>query len=577
MGLGSSLQLGLSALTASQAGIQVAGDNLANAATPGFHRRAATLTPARGAIDSQNVFSGRGVQIGKIGRQIDIALQSRLRQGTSQLISAQVDESVLLQVEAIVSDLTNQGLSDQLTEFFNAFSELANNPASSESRTLVVQQGESLAQFARQLRSDLVTLRQQVDQQLGTTVSRADELLHEIGALNRSISQSELGRAEDAGLRDQRDQLLTELSELIEINTVAQPNGAVDVFVGSTPILLGNTVRGIEVRTETNNGVLEVDVVVKSDQEVLTPRYGRIGGLLGQRSAAIQQTIDDLDALTANVIFEVNKIHSSGRSFPGATDIVSERGLPLAEQTIAFNDPANTTLDALPFAPNNGSFTVYVTDQATGLVQKTEVFIDLDGIDNTGAAGFADDTNLTTLTADLDAIGNLSATILPNGTLQLTSSPGFDFGFADDSSGVLATLGINTFFSGDSASDIGVREELIADPNRVVAGVEPGSNEAALSIAMLRERGVDSFGGRTILEGWRQTTERVAVEGAAAITRSGAALQVKESLEAQRAAVSGVSVDEESVNLLNYQRQYQAAARFISTVDELTQLLLSLV
>ena len=75
----------------------------------------------------------------------------------------------------------------------------------------------------------------------------------------------------------------------------------------------------------------------------------------------------------------------------------------------------------------------------------------------------------------------------------------------------------------------------------------------------------------------RGLPEGVSVQTRAAGTRAGAAAQVQASLEAQRAAVSGVSIDEESINLLNYQRQYQAAAQLISTVDELTQILLSLV
>ncbi|RMD66317.1 MAG: flagellar hook-associated protein FlgK, partial [Planctomycetota bacterium] len=79
MGLTASLQIGRTALTASQAAIQVTGNNLANAATPGYHRQVATVIPVRGAIEQENAFFGRGVRLQDISRQIDESLQARLR------------------------------------------------------------------------------------------------------------------------------------------------------------------------------------------------------------------------------------------------------------------------------------------------------------------------------------------------------------------------------------------------------------------------------------------------------------------------------------------------------------------
>lgn len=578
MSLSASFQIGRSALTASQLAIQVVGDNLANVATPGFSRRVASFSAAPGAGGVAGVSIGNGVRIADISRRLDESLLTRLRASISDQAGAQVANDLFSQVDSITNDLGELGLSTQLSTFFNAFSELANNPLSGATKSLIVEQGVSLSNFIQGLRSNLVTLRTQVDQQLGDAVKRADSIFSEIASLNSAISTSELGTIENSALRDQRDQLLAELSELVDVSVIGQSNGMVDVRIGSTPVVQGAISRGMQLNITSENGDVVAKVVVPGTlDERVFPDSGRIGGLLQQRDGLIDGTISDLDSIAANLIFEVNRIHSSGQSFPGLTSTVSERIVPIADRTLALNDPANTTFASLPFAAGNGSFDVLVRDIATGQTTRITIDIDLDGIDATGAPGFTDDTTLVDIQSALNAAPNLTASLGPDGRLSLTAAPGFEFGFADDTSGVLAALGVNTYFKGTSAKNIGVRQELIDNPQLLVVGSEQGANEAALAIAGVQERAVTALDGLSISGAFRQTTGRIAVSAASARTRADAETQVRAGLEAQRAIVSGVSVDEESINLISFQRQYQAAARFISTVDELTQTLIALV
>jgi flagellar hook-associated protein 1 FlgK len=109
-----------------------------------------------------------------------------------------------------------------------------------------------------------------------------------------------------------------------------------------------------------------------------------------------------------------------------------------------------------------------------------------------------------------------------------------------------------------------------------VDSVPPSLVGAALSIAALHTKPNDFFGGQSISAAWRDAAQQVGADAQAASSRANAASLVRQNLEAQRAAISGVSVDEESINLLNYQRQYQGAARFITVVDEMTQTLLGI-
>lgn len=576
MTLTNAFNIGHSALTASQVAIQVAGHNLANISTPGYTRQVARIQPVSGSDQGSGVYIGRGVRVVEVIRQIDEALQGRLIDGISRESHASVSLDILSGVESLLNELTGVDLSSELNTFFAAFSEFANNPAATETRATVVEAGVTLASFMRALRSDLTRVQRGIDQQLGSAVTRADEILQEIASINRAVVTSESGRTQYNDLRDRRDQLLVELSQLIEVNTVEQPNGSVDVFVGSTPIVLAGESRGVYFDQETRDGELVVTVRVRADDEKLRITSGRIGGLLELRDGSVKQTADELDRLASGLIFEVNRLHSSGRASSPLRDILGAQRVPLADQTLAFNDPANATLAALPFGPVNGSFTVVVRD-GSGVEVRSVIEVDLDGIDATGAQGFGDDTSLDDLRAMLNAIPNLNAEITPAGQLRVFTDAGFDVNFENDTSGILATLGMNTYFVGTDAGDIAVRSDLVAEPLLLVGGLSDGTNETALAIATLRERPVASLGGLTLEDAWLKTVERVGVETAGAKTRANATRLVRENLEAQRAGISGVSADEETLNLIQFQRQYQAAARFINIVDEMLQTLLSIV
>ncbi|MGD9692856.1 MAG: flagellar hook-associated protein FlgK [Phycisphaerales bacterium] len=576
MSLTGSLYIGRSALAASQLALQVTGNNLANASTPGYTRQVARLNPLGAGVDSSGLSVGRGVQVQHIRRQIDQALQTRLEDAVSREQGTLVEQQILSQVEAILNELSGSDLSSELGRFFNAFSEVANNPSATETRAVAVEQGVALAGFLRGLRSDLEITRSQIDSQLDSATRRADDILREIANLNIEIARAEQGQGVANEMRDHRDGLVRELSELMDVTTIEQPNGAIDVLVGSTTLLTGNRSRGVEFYQETVGGKLSVSVRVKSTGETLPLTTGRLGALLGQRASTVEATIDDLDRVTANLIHEVNRIHSSGEPGRPLTDSTGWLRVGAGDQGLAFNDPSNATMSRLTVLPKNGSFTVYVRD-GSGATTTTQIEVDLDGIDALGAAGYGDDTSLADLAAMLNGIPNLNAQVTAGGQLRVFTDSGYSVSFGDDTSGVLAVLGINTYFEGDSAANIAVRQEIQQDPLRLVAGTATSANGAALAMSALRDASVEGLGGLSLTNVWLKTVERVGSEGASALVRASAASLVKENLQAQRDGVSGVSVDEESINLLTYQRQYQGAARFITVVDELMQTLLAIV
>jgi len=563
MSLNGALNIGRSAIVASQAAMQVAGNNMANAATKGYHRRTVHLAAAGDELIQRAQFVGTGVQLLAIRREVDTAMQSRFRNASSQENSALISQRFLTALETIQNELTDNDLSSELSNFFNSFSELANNPEDHAVRTLVIEHGRNLANRLSTLLNQHNDILAEVDRALATAVLTADGIVDRIAQLNIQIAQTEQGRSQANALRDQRDLLIDELAEFLDVSVVEQPNGALDVFVGSIPVVLSGISRGLEMRTQSVGNQVEVTIRVAADGTQLQVDAGRIGGLMQQRSQTVQPAIDDLNTFASQLIFEVNRQHAQGQGRTGQTSVTGTYGV---------NDPTatlNSAAAGLDFPISNGSFFIHVTHQATGLRTTHQINVN----------GNADSLNdLINEINVVVGVPNVTAATGLGNTLTLTAASGFQISFSDDTSSALAALGINTFFDGANASDIDINQIVANDPDRLAAGAGhvPGSNGTALAMANLQNQQITALSGRSLREFWQESVNGLAVRTAAANDSVDATRLVRESLSAQIQAVSGVSLDEESINLLLFQRQFQAAARFIAVIDETLQTLLSI-
>lgn len=573
MSLTSSINIARSALTTSQLGLQVSSMNMANAANPNYTRQIAMLEAIRGRV-SEPYQIGHGVAVTEVRRQIDEALQRRLWSGNSAEFSSAQQFGVLSQLETILNEGTEFDMSSQLSSFFNTWTEAT---TLLDSQATIQNQGEAIASFIRNMRSDLTTQRRQIEDQIDAQVLRADDILDEIAAINRTITESEIGPTEASGLRDQRDALVTELSQLIDVDVFETNQGTYDIYSGSTPIVQGARNRGIEIRRVTDDsGVLSVRVELRSDSTPLPITGGSIGGLLASRDGAIDATLEKLDTLASQLIFEVNKLHSTGINEDWLTSTSSTLQVASGNQALALNDPNNSSFANLPFAAVNGGFTVNVRNE-NGSSETLRIDIDLDGLDNAGLPGFADDTSAEDIRAAIDGLDGITASFDSSGRLQISADAGYSFSFSEDTSGALAVMGVNSFFTGDNAADIDVREGLEVMLGRIDTNGQFIANGTAKLIGSIAEDAVGGLGGLSINKFWAQQAQDIASKTSSARNKANADTLIRESLDAQRASVSGVSIDEESINLLSYQRQYQGAAQVITTAQQMFDTLLSLV
>ena len=143
---------------------------------------------------------------------------------------------------------------------------------------------------------------------------------------------------------------------------------------------------------------------------------------------------------------------------------------------------------------------------------------------------------------------------------------------------MLAALGINTFFTGNDARSIGVNQAVANDPATFAAssgGVGADTN-VAVSLANFLDQPLDSQGGATLSQTYDRLASDVAQGSAVASSAADGAKVFQQSLDGQNIAISGVSIDDETVNMIQYQRSFQASAKYIATLNDLLNTLVNL-
>ena len=553
-------------------GIEISGNNIANANTPGYVREELRIGAGpdyrRGRITD-----GTGAYL--IGTQIGVQsyLEHRLHRANTDLAGSRLTSSFHDQLQQALGELGGGDLSTGVNDLLAAINDWSNEPELPGLAEAVLSQGEQFSRDVTVLRDHLDTLRESATTQLENLVDEANELIDEVEELNVRIVRVEAGgtlNSDAAGLRSERLRALNRLSEIVGIKVEEQPTGRVDVLSGGEYLILGGVHQHLETFSDPavqpagpDDSVSRVGVRYDGTKYEVLPPGGEIRGLLAGRDDVVGQFLVDLDDWVGTLTFAVNRIHSGGQGTSGFTDLTSE--FAVDDATAALNDAG------LDFVPEHGRFRVVLENTATDVRETTEIVVDLDGLN-------ADDTTLTSLALQLDAVANLSASVTADNRLTLQTAGGYELFFEPDSSGTLAALGLNTFFSGFDSETLAVNETVRSDIGKLAGGRGggPSDNRNALALAAVMTDGQDELAGRTLDQAYESLVFGVATDASAATSVRDGFQAFQDSLKAQREQYSGVSIDEETVTIMRFQQSYQAAARIISTVDELMQILVNL-
>ena len=311
------LHIGNTALGASSFGVDNAGQNIANASTPGYHRRT-SLQQTGMPVRSKGLILGSGVNVVGAQRIANQTLGARVRGAQSRASSFDAQANILSRADALFNDLQGGGISASIDGFFSALTDLSASPQSPSARAATLSAAEGLAGQIRDHAQQLTTLQSELDQELQLQVNEVNRLTSSIAAINAEIRASDPPAAD---LLDQQAALLGELSAKVEIQALHQANGSVDVILPDTGVSLVSDNHANPLRTQPSGGRLSVTADQAGFSRVLTGSLsgGEIGGLLQARDGDLDALISDLDAFAADFANAVNTVHAAGFGQDGAT------------------------------------------------------------------------------------------------------------------------------------------------------------------------------------------------------------------------------------------------------------------
>jgi flagellar hook-associated protein 1 FlgK len=565
MSLFSSIQMGGNSLHANEIALQVTGQNISNANTPGYLREEIHLLPGP-TQKLGSLLLGTGVIVNSITQAFDRFLELRLQGALSDKVDTQVVAQNYLQLESIVGALDDSSLNDSLTTFFNSISQIMDQPEDDSVRNLSVLNGVALTREINDMQERTQQLREDLNDQVFTISDNINALVEDIRSLNIKIAETEGGNVSNSdavGLRDQRTNDLESLAQLISIRTVEQLDGTVSVYTSGNFLVLAGTSQQVGVVMDSDRGMTTASIHIVSNDTPLDASSGQLHGLIESRDNVLGGFLDTLDNFSAKLINEFNRDYSSGQGLKGYATLTSASAVSDATA------PLNAA--GLDFAPENGSFQVLVRNTKTGLTKTTDINVNLSGL--------GPQTTLEDIRDDLNAISGVTAEILIDGRLKISqAATDSEIAFANDTSGTLAALGLNTFFTGSKASDISVNATVIGDPKLFAAsagGIGQDTNTAKV-LAAFQDQPLESANGSTLSDLYDRMVGNVTQASSQAQAAANGADTYATTLEGQKASISGVNLDEEAINMIQYQRAYQASAKFIATIVELLEILVNI-
>ena len=455
------LNMGSKALMVQQKGIYVTGNNIANVNTPGYSRQRLNMSsdvPLNTGLGPV----GSGVTANEIERVYQRFLGVQINNETQSLGQREAHKDALERVEVVFNESGGYGLNHVMSEFWNAWQDLTNNPSGPVERTVLVAKSEMLAATFSKSYEDLQKIQRDIDSSIEVSVEEINRLSENMVDLNQKIIQTELGGHTANDYRDQRDLVLKELSELIDIGSFEDANGGVTVSVGSGQVLVEGT-RSYKLSTQPDvSGLQEVTWVDSSGNTVTITNdisKGKLKGWLDARDLDIDRHLNNLDTLAHDLMEAVNTVHASGYGLDGST--------------------------------------------------------------------------------------------------------------------------LNNFFTG-AATAAGIEvNPLIANDTNLIAAAngpdKPGDSSNAIAIANLQEAPMMNGNTTTFGAYYDSMVSDAGFAVQQATSYYDHQSQMVLQVENYRESISGVSIDEETVNLIKYQNAYQAAAKLINTADEMMETILTMI
>lgn len=341
--------IGRHALLANQASAQRVSHNIANASTEGYTRQRVTRVTTPSVMTSYG-YVASGVLIDGVIRTRDQFLDASYRREVGIQERFAAISGGLSQVEAILGEMTDAGVSTAIEAFFDAWKSLAEHPESDTQRDLVRVYGARVAEQFNNLAGKIEVFAQSTRDVALTALNEVNTKLEAISALNARIVTAEAGGKTAPDLRDQRDLLLDELAKLVDVTTRETSNGAVEVMIGGHMVVDAMSAHRVQL-IQTPDG--RYDVAYEGSTQGFGLVGGKLGGSLEILAKHIPEAMARIDALVAAFVESVNGLHAQG---------VNENG----DTGINFFDPAGVTASSIRLSDEVAASAVNVMKGMSG-------------------------------------------------------------------------------------------------------------------------------------------------------------------------------------------------------------------
>ncbi len=591
------LSTSLTGLLAAQRALETTQNNITNVNTDGYSRQRVEFG-SRAAQFTGDGYIGQGVNVSNVARSYDQFVSKQLSASTSAYGEANRYYQLATNVDNVLGD-SSTSLAPVMNNFFNALSSVSSDPSSIPARQVFLSEADNLAQKFNSTSGRLEDLRKLNNTDINGKVDDINSIAASIADLNTQISANVAktqGLKQPNDLLDQRDALLSKLSEIINVNVVSQSDGTSSVFIGSGQALVLNSraTTFTVLQNQFDPGKLEVGIKTATGSMDITSQIsgGALGGALRFRDEVLDPAQQKLGQLAAGLAMEVNAVHEKGFDLNGVAG------------TALFSF-AGAGIPVTPNAKNTGNAAVTVSFQDVNANPSATANLDYSDYKLTyvNAPGGVDytltrlrDNQVINLTANtVGSVSTLSFAATQPAQSTITALPGIDIK-VDTSGGQTLAVGDESFIrpTYTAAMTIGVN---ITDPKKIAAatnietvvdalgnpvyvtinGAMPGDNRNALQLANLRDKLSMSGGKASLNDAYAQIVSSVGTLTQSAKLGSSAQEAMLTQARGARESQSGVNLDEEAANLIKFQQAYQAAAQSVSVARALFDSLLGAV
>ena len=615
------LHIGYSGLTASQLGINTTGHNISNAETEGYTRQRVVQQSTMPLGTIQPGAQGNGTQVKEITRIHDEFVFGRFLSESENKEFSDFTRQTFEELSTYFPEIENVGIKYDMQEYFNLWGDLSTNPDNQAIKVALAKQTEVFSRDVQDTRTQITSLQQTLNDQLGVAVNDINEIALQITNLNAAITKTESIEGQHANdLRDQRGTLEVALSKLVDATIfegnlsssmatsrdIVEKGGDYTVNIAGFNIIDGKTFHPIHLES-TDNPQAFHSLSFERQDGVLIPmgdliKGGRVGSILDLRGTRIdsngelengqlQEIINQLDGFASGMIESTNNIYAQGSKSDMRSDLLTQNPL----ETIS-----NSYLNI-----NEGSFDLKIYDIDGNIVASRTINITPTTTLDDGSvysiigqlSADLDDNKDVNATNDIDDI--LSAVYgfdAAKGTGDIDFSinedefPGYTFGIEDNTTNGLGSgtnfagaLGLSRYFDGNDAKNITLESSLKDNPSFIKANKSPIDGDNTLASDMLQlqfDKVKFNANGQEFNDTLYGYYDAIVTDVG---TRTNAAITVNDTSHAKYNAVllsyesiSKVNIDEEMVNLIKYQTAYGASAKIITTIDQMMDTLLGL-